>query len=153
MLTRFFFCFFILLLLAPFFASVSDALEIESFISSDEFVEKTLEEFFRCDTSRSGCLDATQMLLAALHLEQDLRPLLPPQAAKHRQPQMADVESILQMFGGGKHGKMHTAGGQGQGQGQQERAAGTGPAQSLNHLEFLHFSRVLFRNVCAHVKL
>jgi len=115
------------------------AREVESFVASDEFVEKTLEEFCRCDTQQTGVLDATQLLLAALHLEQDLRPLLPAQAAaKHRQPQLSDVEQILNKFGA---------------QQQQGPGAAAGPPRGLGPEEFLNFSRVLFRNVCAHVKL
>jgi len=127
-------CVAVLVLLVFIFCS--DALEIESFISSDEFVEKTLEEFFRCDTTRSGSLDATQLLLAALHLEQDLRPLLPPQAAKHRQPQMADVEIILQTFGGSDRAAKQPSH-------SKVAAAPQPPPQSLNHFEFLHFVRPL----------
>jgi hypothetical protein len=120
------------------------AREVESFISSDEFVEKTFEEFFRCDTHHSGVLDATQLLLACLHLEQDLRPLLPPQAAnKHRQPQMSDVELILAKFGTPSSASSPSSSSPGI----------PAPAINLNPEQFLHFSRVLFRNVCAHVKL
>jgi hypothetical protein len=106
----------------------ADSAEVESFIASDEFVEKTYEEFFRCDTSQSNRLNAHQLLLACLHLEQDLRPLLPPQSAKHRQPSMADVEAILTKFA-------------------------TPGTKEMDCDQFLDFSRVLFRNVCAHVKL
>lgn len=113
------------------FLPPSDSSEVEAFISSEEFLEKTVEEFFRCvgggGSSSADRMNAHQLLLACLHLEQDLRPLLPPQSLKHRQPSMADVEVILQQFGGG--------------------------ARELDCDQFIEFSRVLFRNVCAHVKL
>jgi hypothetical protein len=120
--------------------SLSDIAEVESFIASEEFVEKTLEEFFRCDTLHTGRLNATQLLLACLHLEQDLRPLIPPQAAKHRQPQLSDVEIILKKFGGG-------------GAATARRSGGLPESPELDCDQFLQFSRTLFRNVCVHVKL
>jgi hypothetical protein len=107
--------------------------EVEAFVRSDEFLEKTIEEFVRCDTRASNRLDRRQLLLACVHLEQDLRPLLPAQAAKHRQPTPQDVEHILRQFG--------TPGADGS------------AATELDAEQFLTFSRVLFRNVCAHVKL
>ena len=124
---------------------VSDLAEVESFIASEEFVEKTLEEFFRCDTLRTGRLNATQLLLACLHLEQDLRPLIPPQAAKHRQPQLSDVEIILNKFGSSSAGGGEAATAQ--------RSGGLPESPELDCDQFLHFSQTLFRNVCAHVKL
>jgi hypothetical protein len=105
-----------------------DSAEVEAFIASDEFLEKTYEEFFRCDTSHMSRLNATQLLLACLHLEQDLRPLLPPQSAKHRQPCPADVEAILQKFA-------------------------TPGTSELDSEQFIEFSRVLFRSVCGLVKV
>lgn len=134
-------------------AAAPDAAEVETFIASEEFVEKTFEEFYRCapgggvggsggDSGATVRLNAMQLLLACLHLEQDLRPLIPPQAAKHRQPQLSDVEVIMKQFGGASN----SGGGGGH------------PSARANNLElddqqFLQFSRVLFRNVCAHVKL
>ena len=119
--------------------------EVEAFIASEEFVEKTYEEFARCDVRHVNKLDSQQLLLACLHLEQDLRPLLPPQsAAKHRQPSSADVEAVLRRFAvKSDHEGIHDgkAGG-----------ARTTPTE-LNLEQFLHFARVLFRNVCAHVKV
>lgn len=130
-------------------APETDAAEVESFIASEEFIEKTFEEFYRCTTGGGGTdsssgnvkLNATQLLLACLHLEQDLRPLIPPQAAKHRQPQLSDVEVIMKQFGGSS--------GSGGGGGSSARAGNL----ELDDQQFLQFSRVLFRNVCAHVKL
>ena len=132
----------------------TDAFEVESFISSEEFVEKTFEEFYRCTTGGGGTdapsghvkLNATQLLLACLHLEQDLRPLIPPQAAKHRQPQLSDVEIIMKQFGG----PSGSSGSGGSGGGSNSARAGN---LELDDQQFLQFSRVLFRNVCAHVKL
>jgi len=120
------------LFLSPVPPCRPDAAEVECFIASEEFCEKTFEEFFRCDTAHRGRLNSTQLLLACLHLEQDLRPLIPPQAAKHRQPQLSDVDVILNKFGA--------------------RTNGAAPID-LDCDQFLQFSRMLFRNVCAHVKL
>lgn len=106
----------------------SDSAEVETFTVSDEFIEKSFEEFVRCDLGGAGRLDSAQLLLACLHLEQDLRPLLPPQSAKYRQPSMADVDAVMHQFA-------------------------TNGTREIDAEQFLEFSRVLFRNVCAHVKL
>lgn len=104
-----------------------DSFEVESFISSDEFLEKTLEEFVRCDVSGCGRLSPSQLLLACLHLEQDLRALMPPHAPKHRQPTQADVDIILR-----KYAKPN--------------------GREIECEQFVEFARVLFRNVCARVR-
>lgn len=129
----FFFSSTVLCFVCRLISSRSDAAEVECFIASEEFCEKTFEEFFRCDTAHRGRLNSAQLLLACLHLEQDLRPLIPPQAAKHRQPQLSDVDVILNKFG--------------------TKAANGAAPIDLDCDQFLQFCRMLFRNVCAHVKL
>lgn len=108
------------------FSVVLASNEVESFICSDEFVEKSFEEFVRCDTRGVDRLTTQQLLLACLHLEQDLRPLLPLQSVKHRQPILPDAEFIMKQF--------------------------VPNGSEMEPEQFIEFARALFRNVCAHVK-
>jgi hypothetical protein len=122
-----------------------DAAEVESFIQNEEFIEKIFEEFFRCDVGRMNALNARQLLLACLHLEHDLRPLMPQQTTKHRQPGLSDAETILNKFGSAAANSI-------QAMETQKQKAGD-KQMTLDCDQFLEFCRVLFRNVCAHVKL